>query len=183
MKLAIDLDWTTIQSSPDYNLWSWYDEDPWTWLEQPPIDGALEGIQYLHDHGHDITFVTARYEHPVTEQWLHDHLGSTGWWTLIEGTSDKWNVPADAYLDDSPTVVKGLWERGLCVVKYKHSRNLDVPCSYAVDSWPEFIELVDGGMETKWKRRMRSDPYRAKRAKDGDRPRRDRESAAPGSVA
>lgn len=168
MRLAIDLDWTTIQSSPSYDDWGWYGADPWTWLDMPPVYGAIDALVQLHDLRHDITFVTARFEHPVTEQWLHEHLG-TGWYGLREGVKDKWTVPADLYLDDSPAFLRKLWEKGVCTVRFNQAHNQEAPCSYHVNTWPQFVRLVGDGPNVRVEKHKRIDDYKRKRAIGGDR--------------
>jgi hypothetical protein len=167
VRLVIDLDWTTIQSSPSYSEWGWYGADPWTWIDMPPVYGAIESLVELHELRHDITFVTARFEHPVTEQWLCDHLG-VGWYDLVEGVTDKHVIPADIYLDDSPKFLEGMWRAGVCTVKFCHEHNIDAPCSYKVNTWAQFVRLVESP-DTDTAVPRRTDPYKMKRAALGDR--------------
>lgn len=171
MRLAIDMDYVTVEPQVGWYEWdtTWWKEDPWTWLHFPPVEGALEGLRALHDEGHDIVFATARGEHAVNEQWLHDHLGSTHWWSLIEGCKNKWEVDADLWLDDSPIVLEGVWKRGLCVVKFCTKHNGASPCSYAAHGWQHFLQLMEMGLDTRRKRRQRTDPRAREQAVVGDR--------------
>lgn len=144
MKLCIDLDSTTINvgghNLPDW--WKRWHDDAWQFLDAPPMEGAVETLQALHVELYDIVYVTARPEHPVTHQWLDDH--DLDFAPLIEATPQKWAVDADVWLDDSPTVLEGLWKRGKCVVKYAQPHNALAPCRHVVQSWNDFYTLVTG---------------------------------------
>ncbi len=171
MRLAIDLDNTTINVGGKDSWNGWWDRwnaDPWKFLDCPTVEGAPEILEAIHGMGHDIVYVTARHEHPVTHQWLADNRIDFG--PLFEATRSKWEVDADVYLDDSPTVVEGLWKRGFCVVKFARPYNAATPCRHKVDTWVEFYDLIafDGldlgrrrNIPHKWEQRRR-------RAANGD---------------
>lgn len=169
MRLALDLDYTTLIPQPDGGF-QWYREDPQTWLDFPPADGAIDVLELLHADGHELMFVTARDEHPITKQWLRKHLNCYPY-TCVEGQPRKWEEKADLWLDDSPSVLDGLWRRGLCAVKFMRPQNFDAPCSYEVDGWYDFLTLIDSQPDVSVQRRKRSDPFKVRRAARGDRER------------
>jgi 5' nucleotidase, deoxy (Pyrimidine), cytosolic type C protein (NT5C) len=139
LTIACDLDGVTIDSPPN-PFGSWY-YDSECWADLKPMLGAVDTVTQLIEDGHGILFVTARRTSSETRQWLGKWFGGQRW-RLIENEPQKWKVKADVYLDDSPNVVTGLWERGLCVCKWVNDRNLNAPARHLVRNWDEFYALV-----------------------------------------
>jgi 5'(3')-deoxyribonucleotidase len=80
---------------------------PLFWLNLPLINGAKEGVRYLEDAGHKITWVTSPW--PSCEAWgaartlwLNEHFNVSGKGQEIKILSDKSGVGGDALIDDKP---------------------------------------------------------------------------------
>lgn len=111
----------------------------------PPIAGAIEGLAYLREAGHNVTLVTDRRLRDIelvarqaTYYWLvanhvpHDNL--------IIGTKRGLNF--DIMLDDKPQTIKELTDDGDRAVFFDQPWNNAFP-DERVKSWVEFTELVD----------------------------------------
>jgi 5'-nucleotidase len=82
----------------------------------PPLPGAIDALEALHQMGHHVFIVTApiRTPHSASEklEWVTKHLGAN--WTLRTIlTRDKTLVRGDVLIDDNPEVLGALpplWE-------------------------------------------------------------------------
>lgn len=87
-----------------------------------PYPGAPSALQSLVAAGASIVVVTARHprEREVTVRSL-DRIAVP--YEAVHFTADKWQVPADVYLDDNPSVLAGLDRRGIPRLARSHWYN------------------------------------------------------------
>lgn len=131
---------------PDMDeFWGWARNHggPTVFRHLEPYRGAVETLRDLNRRGHDIVIVTAKPDWAVhdTFEWLADHRIPTREVHCIE---DKWQIPCDLYLDDSPYVVPALVQRRPEAVVCRFERPWNVPVEGARDvtSWSGFASLV-----------------------------------------
>lgn len=148
VKLGIDIDGVLA-------AYQWEHDDFWNpevYANCKPVDGALDGMQELSDNGHTLHVITARAEHPATATWLqycgfpYDSLSFTG---------SKWLIPCHVYFDDGVRFLNGMYERNLVSVKYRYPHNIAAFSTHEVDSWPEFVKLIQDGIRGRLRRNPR----------------------------
>ena len=79
--------------------------DPAWWVELPLVDGAKEGIRYLHGLGHELVYVTAPWDgcegwEDARREWLRRHFDVPP--ELVHPIKEKYLVPANYLIDDKP---------------------------------------------------------------------------------
>jgi 5'(3')-deoxyribonucleotidase len=126
-------------------FWRWASKGPggsiFRHLETYP--GAVETLERLA-RNHDIVILTAKPDWAVhdTFAWIAEHRIPT---REIHITEDKWRVPCDVYLDDSPRQVRELRARrpDALVCRFVRPWNDPVQGARDVASWSEFASVVD----------------------------------------
>ncbi|MGH3440877.1 MAG: 5' nucleotidase, NT5C type [Nitriliruptorales bacterium] len=126
-------------------FWSWARaERPSFFRDLPVVPGALETLQELARRRHRIVVITAkpRWAVPDTLAWLAEHELPVD---EVHFTFDKPSVPADVYLDDAPSFLRGLVERrpGATVCRFVRPWNEPVGGAVDVAGWTEFAEVVE----------------------------------------
>lgn len=161
MKLGIDIDGVLAAYQTNYDVQGravpgleWW--LPEVYANADPMDGALDGMRALHADGHKLHVITARAPHEATSAWLNAHEIP---FTSLHFTKAKWSIPCHIYLDDGVQFLNGFYERGLTGVRFRYPHNAGAPARYAVDTWPEFVELIRGGVRG----RMRRNPTKVLR--------------------
>lgn len=105
--------------------------------------GAVEALGRLEAAGHDIVIITTKPDWAVhdTFAWIADRRLPT---REVHITEDKWQVPCDVYLDDSPYQVDSLHRHRpeTAVVRFVRPWNQPVPGTHEVESWDDFEALV-----------------------------------------
>lgn len=107
--------------------------------------GAIPTLRRLADR-HEIIIITAKpdWAVPDTLAWLADHEIPTREVHVVDLHAPKWRVPADAYLDDSPTHISAIHrhrpEAAMC--RYVRPWNRAHPGVHDVHDWGQFEELV-----------------------------------------
>jgi 5'(3')-deoxyribonucleotidase len=112
----------------------------------PMIPGARRYLRLLSDEGFRIRIIThrlfIRYFHDravlQTMEWL-DHHGIPFWDMCFMKEKDQ--VGADIYVEDSPSNVTRLRERGHYTICFANSTNKDIPPP-RVGTWEEVYNLV-----------------------------------------
>lgn len=123
-------------------------------LTMPPIEGAVEGVTRLVDHGVRIRIITKRF---VVEGDKARAATDTAVWLDLHKipyhelcfVSDKSTCVADLYLDDAPHVITGLREAGLRVVAFEQPYNRDMG-GERVRDWTEAVDVVLEAAREKW---------------------------------
>jgi 5'(3')-deoxyribonucleotidase len=131
---------------PDINaFWEWAQDHGGGSLFRhlETYDGAVEALHRLYQE-HDIVIVTTKPEWAIhdTLAWLAEHRIPTREVHMIE---QKWRVPCDVYLDDSPHQVQSIHhhrpEAAMC--RFVRPWNDPVPGVHNVENWATFEVLVD----------------------------------------
>ena len=131
---------------PDINaFWEWAQDHGGGSLFRhlETYDGAVEALHRLYRE-HDIVIVTTKPEWAIhdTLAWLAEHRIPTREVHMIE---QKWRVPCDVYLDDSPHQVQSIHlhrpEAAMC--RFVRPWNDPVPGVHDVEDWASFQALVD----------------------------------------
>jgi 5'(3')-deoxyribonucleotidase len=127
----------------------------WRWArgntERPSIfrhlDVYPDALDTLHDldrAGHEIVVVTTkpRWARTDTLRWLADHELPTA---EVHMTDVKHRVECDVYLDDSPTVLRGLLRHRPASLVCRFVRPWNQPLDGAVDvrDWADFGRVVE----------------------------------------
>ena len=108
-----------------------------------PFPGAVEALVELGEDGHQIVVVTTKPEFAIddTHEWIQNHGIPAVEIHILE---DKWRVPCDVYLDDSPYVVPDYVAQRPDRVTCRFVRPWNEPVRGARDvaSWAEFHGTV-----------------------------------------
>jgi 5'(3')-deoxyribonucleotidase len=106
-------------------------------------EGATDALHQLAMHGHQIVIITMKPDWAVhdTFAWIADHRLPT---REVHITSEKWYVPCDVYLDDSPEQLASYTEKrpGSMICRFVRPWNTPVPGVVDVKTWPEFVNRV-----------------------------------------
>jgi 5'(3')-deoxyribonucleotidase len=109
-----------------------------------PFPGAVEALRSLVDAGHEIVVITTKPDFAIddTHEWIERHGIPAAEIHILE---DKWEIPADAYLDDGPYVLPGLVENrpNSAVCRYVRPWNDPVQGAIDVADFVEFRAVVD----------------------------------------
>jgi len=148
VKLGIDVDGVLAAYQTAYDIHGgleWW--KPEVYIEAEPVKGALDAVRELSTQ-HKLVAITARAEHPATNQWLNEH-GFGSYISELHHTKQKWNVPCHIYLDDGAQFLNGIYERGLVGVRYRYPHNANAFAKYSVNDWTEFVALIRSGVRGK----------------------------------
>lgn len=108
--------------------------------------GAVEAIRGLVDAGHQIVVITTKPSFAIrdTHEWVERHRIPAAEIHIIQ-SNDKWEIPADVYLDDGPLVLPGLLEHRPNSTVCRYIRPWNEPLDGAIDvhDFVEFREVVD----------------------------------------
>jgi 5'(3')-deoxyribonucleotidase len=126
-------------------FWHWVanGEGPSLFRSLPAYPGAVEAMQRLA-RNHEIVILTTKPAFAVTdtEEWLaENHVPHHE----LHITEEKWRIPCDVYLDDSPEQIEQLTlnrpDRVVC--RYVRPWNHPHPGARDIHDWDEFVALVD----------------------------------------
>ncbi len=126
----------------------------WAWAEDldgsslfrhlDPFPDALPALDTLVARGHEIVIVTSKPDFAVadTHAWIAEHGIPV---TEVHIVERKHEVPADVYLEDAPHQLYQLRRRrpDTVVVRFARPWNHEIPGTETVESWSEFLDLVD----------------------------------------
>ncbi len=126
----------------------------WDWAEHldgaslfrhlEPFPDAIPALVTLAGWGHTIVIVTTKPDFAVgdTFAWIGEHGIPT---TEVHITEDKEQVAADVYLEDAPHQLYRLRRHRpeVVVVRFARPWNHEIPGTETVESWAEFLALVD----------------------------------------
>jgi len=125
----------------------------WRWAARGPggsifrhLETYPEAVPTLEHlaRGHQIVIITAKPDWAVhdTFAWIAEHRIPT---REVHITEDKWRVPCDIYLDDSPRQVRELRERrsGALVCRFVRPWNDPVAGTHDVTGWKDFAAFVE----------------------------------------
>ena len=128
--------------------------DDQIFLTMPPVDGAVEGIGRLVDHGVRIRIVTKRFV--VEGDKARAATDTVAWldrnkipYHDLCFVSEKSTCAADLYLDDAPHIVEGLREAGLRAVVFDQPWNREVEGERAC-GWARAVDVVLEAAREKW---------------------------------
>jgi 5'-nucleotidase len=105
---------------------------PGCYANLPPIDGALETLQQLHDDGHLVLVATMPVRRPesTTEklEWCQRYLPWLSKHQIYVG-GDKSRIMADAFIDDDPSNLRAYrarWPQAfLATIAWPYNKGLD----------------------------------------------------------
>jgi len=107
-------------------------------------EGAIEALHQLAGHSHEIVILTLKPDWAVhdTFAWIADHRLPT---REVHILSEKWKVPCDIYLDDSPGQLTRYLEKrpDSLVCRFVRPWNDPIEGVHDVRSWEDFVELAD----------------------------------------
>ena len=128
------------------DFWQWAGASghgPTVFRNLEPYPDALEALDHLAAC-HDIVILSMKPDWAAadTYSWLADHRIPTREVHLLR---DKYLVPCDIYLDDSPIALPDLLNKQPGAIVCRYVRPWNEPLEGAVDihSWREFENLVD----------------------------------------
>lgn len=106
-------------------------------------DGAVDTLWRLMKSGHQIVITTSKPGWAIhdTFAWISEHRIPT---REVHITDEKWRVPADVYLDDSPWQISEIHSMRpeADVVRFVRPWNEHVPGVHDVAGWDEYEDLV-----------------------------------------
>lgn len=126
-------------------FWTWArnHEGPTVFRHLEAYSGAVETLRQLNREGHDVVILTAKPDWAVhdTFEWLADHRIPT---REVHCLDDKWRIPCEVYLDDSPYVVPQLVAQrpDAVVCRFVRSWNRPVDGARDVHGWDEFATVI-----------------------------------------
>ncbi len=136
------LDLTHFEDLPRFWRWARRGDGPSIFRWFQPYPGAVEAIETLAGD-HDIVILTVKPDWAVhdTLAWIAEHRIPT---REIHLRDDKWRVPCDVYLDDSPFQLPDLVRHrpGAEVCRYVRPWNEPVPGARDVTGWDGFLAVV-----------------------------------------
>ena len=113
-------------------------------------EGSIEALAELSVQGHEIVIITLKPEWAVhdTFAWIADHKIPT---REVHITSEKWKVPCDIYLDDSPSQLsRYLEERSdRLVCRFVRPWNDPVAGAHDILTWNDFVMFTTAHATTK----------------------------------
>ncbi|MDJ0663051.1 MAG: hypothetical protein QNJ75_00740 [Acidimicrobiia bacterium] len=128
------------------DFWQWAGASghgPTVFRSLEPYPDSLEALNHLAAC-HDIVILSMKPDWAAadTYAWIAEHRIPTREVHLLR---DKWLVPCDVYLDDSPIALPGLLNKQPQAIVCRYVRPWNEPLEGAVDihNWQEFASLVD----------------------------------------
>jgi 5'(3')-deoxyribonucleotidase len=126
-------------------FWRWVanGEGPSLFRTLPTYPGAVEAMHRLHDD-HEIVILTTKPDFAIadTNEWLAENDVP---YDELHITDEKWRIPCDVYLDDSPDQIAELTlerpDRVVC--RYVRPWNRSHAGARDIHDWDEFVALVD----------------------------------------
>lgn len=114
----------------------------------PTWEGAIEGLHSLKSRGHEIVYATDRSfgsrSPQNTIEWLNEHGVGSGFMHGILFSADKTLIHGDILIEDRDKNYLEVEEAGNALpVMMTRPWNLHVENARRVESWPEFVDLVD----------------------------------------
>ncbi len=128
-------------------FWRWArnGDEPSIFRDLPLIDGAAAALTELSQH-HNIVIITAKPRWAIhdTFAWLADNQIPT---QEVHITTEKWKVPCDVYVEDSPFQLPEIAEKrpGALVVRFVRPWNNPIPGTHDVTNWAELTTLIMNG--------------------------------------
>jgi len=85
--------------------------NPFYWMSIPVVDGAVEGVNKLVEHGHRIHWITSPWAScfgwaDARKKWLEKNFGLKDGYKDLTITGDKSFSDADVFVDDKPSSVR-----------------------------------------------------------------------------
>lgn len=110
-----------------------------------PFVDTVESLNALKDAGHYLHVVTSRSfgtkSHHNTADWLYEH--DIPFDSLIFTPHKHVFSGLDLMVDDYEKNWRGMWEEGVTTYLYTRPWNQHVETGFRVDSWQEFLEVVE----------------------------------------
>jgi 5'(3')-deoxyribonucleotidase len=108
-----------------------------------PYHDAIPAMERLAIRN-DIVILTQKPGWAIhdTFAWIADHRIPT---REVHMTHRKWRVPCDVYLDDAPHQIRAIHRHRpeAAVVRFVRAWNEPTPGVHDVDSWNDFVNLID----------------------------------------
>ncbi len=123
--------------------------EPNFFRDLPPIEGALDALDWLICQGYEVRICTApisAYRNCVAEKfmWVERHLGFE-WTKRIILAKDKTWVRGDVLIDDKPEVTGSLpavWAHWLYDQPYNQHVNKPKVCWVNTDDWQRLLQTL-----------------------------------------
>lgn len=113
-----------------------------------PIPGAIEGVTFLANHGHNITIATSGASNADSArakiEWVRRHFSHLSWGKnqMMIG-SRKHLLSGDVLIDDSPPNVKDwLWFNAGQAITLKYPYTVEMDRLKVCDSWDQIVGHV-----------------------------------------
>jgi len=125
-------------------FWRWArgGDGPSIFRDLPFVEGAAEALDKLALH-HSVIIITAKPQWAVhdTFAWIAENKIPT---REVHITAEKWQVPCDVYLDDSPYIVPRIAKErpGSLVYRFVRPWNAPVPGTGDIHNWEEFTNAI-----------------------------------------
>ena len=111
-----------------------------------PLPEAIESIEYLHESGHDIVFVSNATNSPTAghekREWLKYYLGHLWKKPQLVLTYHKHLVKGDVLLEDSPKNLERL-EKDVIPILFHQHYNRSEKRFRRVFGWNQFIKWIE----------------------------------------
>ncbi len=138
-------DLTHFEHMGQFWRWARNEEGPSIFRDLPLIEGAAGALAELAQD-HDIVIITAKPRWAIhdTYAWLADNRIPT---REVHITSEKWKVPCDVYVEDSPTQLAEIAAQRpeALVVRFVRPWNRPVNGTHDIATWAEFTTLIAEG--------------------------------------
>lgn len=143
-------DWDSLVTLTHFDseraFFHWADvTHPTFWADLPVVPGFQAGVTALSGAGNRLLLITNRstLAQAGTEAWLRRHwpLG-IAIPQLHFAAGSKAVVPAQVYVDDSPTVISDLMGQSKQVIKFKRPWNRDAVSTTTVSDWVELTKML-----------------------------------------
>lgn len=137
------IDLTDFDDMEEFWAWAANGDGPSIFRHLEPYPNAIGSLQRLH-RGHEIVIITTKpdFAWEDTRLWLRDHDVP---YDELHITEEKWKVPCDVYLEDSPHQLDELTlerpDRVVC--RFVRPWNAPVTGARDIHDWDEFVALVD----------------------------------------
>ena len=125
-------------------------EEPGFIYSLAPVEGAIDGVEALHNAGHEIVFVSNATNGPTSghekRNWLKFYFNHIWKYPPLILTKQKWHVRGDCILDDNPINFENL-DPSTKPLLFSEPYNLNVSGFERINDWEHFLKWVADNKE------------------------------------